>query len=158
MIRRPPRSTLFPYTTLFRSRQGATRLDLGARGAALRDRRAGGRGEDPALTRVRGVDHGRGGRVAELRWQPVRVQAAGGGAGASRVGVCALQAVRCSTASPSGSVAARRAWPRPRRGRAAPSSPFGSPAPSPPPALPFPRSRARPPRAPRATPTPATAP
>src|SRR2546422_5794005 len=61
MIRRPPRSTLFPYTTLFRSRQGATRLDLGARGTALRDRRARGRGEDPALTRVRGVDHGRGG-------------------------------------------------------------------------------------------------
>src|SRR3989442_5972938 len=29
MIRRPPRSTLFPYTTLFRSR-GAQRLDLGA--------------------------------------------------------------------------------------------------------------------------------
>src|SRR5690242_21191543 len=25
MIRRPPRSTLFPYTTLFRSRRGATR-------------------------------------------------------------------------------------------------------------------------------------
>src|SRR2546426_6294499 len=26
MIRRPPRSTLFPYTTLFRSRDGAARL------------------------------------------------------------------------------------------------------------------------------------
>src|SRR2546428_5668304 len=26
MIRRPPRSTLFPYTTLFRSRAGAARL------------------------------------------------------------------------------------------------------------------------------------
>src|SRR5258707_8384754 len=26
MIRRPPRSTLFPYTTLFRSRQSAKRL------------------------------------------------------------------------------------------------------------------------------------
>src|SRR2546422_2630168 len=26
MIRRPPRSTLFPYTTLFRSRLGLTRL------------------------------------------------------------------------------------------------------------------------------------
>src|SRR3712207_8845938 len=29
MIRRPPRSTLFPYTTLFRSRQDHTRLLLG---------------------------------------------------------------------------------------------------------------------------------
>src|SRR2546429_4274751 len=34
MIRRPPRSTLFPYTTLFRSRGRA----------ALQDRRARGRG------------------------------------------------------------------------------------------------------------------
>src|SRR3712207_8625601 len=28
MIRRPPRSTLFPYTTLFRSRDRAVRVDL----------------------------------------------------------------------------------------------------------------------------------
>src|SRR5688572_32703024 len=27
MIRRPPRSTLFPYTTLFRSRAGSCQLD-----------------------------------------------------------------------------------------------------------------------------------
>src|SRR3712207_9073863 len=32
MIRRPPRSTLFPYTTLFRSHEVAE--DLGARGGA----------------------------------------------------------------------------------------------------------------------------
>src|SRR2546427_2699865 len=31
MIRRPPRSTLFPYTTLFRSRGGGTRLAGGLR-------------------------------------------------------------------------------------------------------------------------------
>src|SRR3712207_7024227 len=40
MIRRPPRSTLFPYTTLFRSRDGAVRV-LGGRPddlAALRGR------------------------------------------------------------------------------------------------------------------------
>src|SRR3712207_7426273 len=30
MIRRPPRSTLFPYTTLFRSRRAAATLDGGA--------------------------------------------------------------------------------------------------------------------------------
>src|SRR5258708_29839628 len=35
MIRRPPRSTLFPYTTLFRSRWSRGRS--GARGLALRD-------------------------------------------------------------------------------------------------------------------------
>src|SRR2546430_2843234 len=33
MIRRPPRSTLFPYTTLFRSQQGARHAGAGARGA-----------------------------------------------------------------------------------------------------------------------------
>src|SRR3989441_8212088 len=31
MIRRPPRSTLFPYTTLFRSERGAQRLPGGRR-------------------------------------------------------------------------------------------------------------------------------
>src|SRR2546430_3919880 len=36
MIRRPPRSTLFPYTTLFRSRDaGRARLQLLRRGCAL---------------------------------------------------------------------------------------------------------------------------
>src|SRR2546430_7448932 len=29
MIRRPPRSTLFPYTTLFRSREGAQQGEVG---------------------------------------------------------------------------------------------------------------------------------
>src|SRR2546430_8664038 len=37
MIRRPPRSTLFPYTTLFRSHRGAARRGAGrARRAHLR--------------------------------------------------------------------------------------------------------------------------
>src|SRR3712207_7239526 len=34
MIRRPPRSTLFPYTTLFRSRGGRLHLLVPGRGAA----------------------------------------------------------------------------------------------------------------------------
>src|SRR2546426_1715741 len=38
MIRRPPRSTLFPYTTLFRSRGGGR--EEGARPAARADRRS----------------------------------------------------------------------------------------------------------------------
>src|SRR2546422_7520827 len=42
MIRRPPRSTLFPYTTLFRSLPGASRLGgvrfPGGRSHARRDR------------------------------------------------------------------------------------------------------------------------
>src|SRR3712207_8758905 len=53
MIRRPPRSTLFPYTTLFRSRAEAGHVLL-----AERDRGRGqgdGRGDDrvPALPQVR---------------------------------------------------------------------------------------------------------
>src|SRR2546425_4729061 len=44
MIRRPPRSTLFPYTTLFRSRVAAA-LELG--------RRVGSEAEPPA-PRIRG--------------------------------------------------------------------------------------------------------
>src|SRR3712207_6846427 len=38
MIRRPPRSTLFPYTTLFRSRQGQARAELDHHAARGRDR------------------------------------------------------------------------------------------------------------------------
>src|SRR2546422_11095332 len=62
MIRRPPRSTLFPYTTLFRSRAAATcdggRLrhgEPGARGVARRGRSAGtplhARGVEPRARR-----------------------------------------------------------------------------------------------------------
>src|SRR2546430_16726509 len=36
MIRRPPRSTLFPYTTLFRSNSCANRLRTSASGAPVR--------------------------------------------------------------------------------------------------------------------------
>src|SRR5258708_15628833 len=51
MIRRPPRSTLFPYTTLFRSHRnhpvqgtapGADRRDQGLGGTAVRQRRSQG--------------------------------------------------------------------------------------------------------------------
>src|SRR2546426_829565 len=51
MIRRPPRSTLFPYTTLFRSRR---RAGLGHRP----------RPGDPGLRCVRAGARGKGGRIA----------------------------------------------------------------------------------------------
>src|SRR5258706_900688 len=43
MIRRPPRSTLFPYTTLFRSRRGGAEMEAGEglRQTALFRRRGG---------------------------------------------------------------------------------------------------------------------
>src|SRR3989449_7953893 len=37
MIRRPPRSTLFPYTTLFRSRDGRNRVDRNSPQAEAHD-------------------------------------------------------------------------------------------------------------------------
>src|SRR3712207_7063844 len=49
MIRRPPRSTLFPYTTLFRSQQGLAAAD----GRALEPQPEMAR--DPAAARMRGA-------------------------------------------------------------------------------------------------------
>src|SRR3712207_7074177 len=48
MIRRPPRSTLFPYTTLFRSRveRDAVAADAGAGVEGHEAERLGGRGAD----------------------------------------------------------------------------------------------------------------
>src|SRR5688572_32082407 len=67
MIRRPPRSTLFPYTTLFRSRQGPGAPPAHARGdrasaggAARRHRRdrADDRGGCPSVVRhARSEEH-----------------------------------------------------------------------------------------------------
>src|SRR3712207_7271613 len=60
MIRRPPRSTLFPYTTLFRSFRGARRrAAAGGRGPGGH-RRLGGRHSGPEERRP-----GRGGRSEE---------------------------------------------------------------------------------------------
>src|SRR3712207_7897072 len=64
MIRRPPRSTLFSYTTLFRSAPGLLRIDHGERAfAALQDL----------------ADHGGAGRGLALLLR----EAAGGHAGAA---------------------------------------------------------------------------
>src|SRR3712207_7630240 len=65
MIRRPPRSTLFPYTTLFRSRSAV--VTLGGRGLVGRGRaphRSGDVGA-PQAEPVVGVD--RGGLVGQDR-------------------------------------------------------------------------------------------
>src|SRR3989441_1475460 len=61
MIRRPPRSTLFPYTTLFRSRNGVWSRLTGARGRGARARSAEGPPPEQALPAVgEQPDHGRG--------------------------------------------------------------------------------------------------
>src|SRR3712207_7681140 len=56
MIRRPPRSTLFPYTTLFRSRSdrrggGGAKVGGGAPSGGGRAERAGGSGARPGEAR-----------------------------------------------------------------------------------------------------------
>src|SRR3989449_10548332 len=55
MIRRPPRSTLFPYTTLFRSRRSASGLSAPTAGTARTSRRTsrGTRGITPTTTAAR---------------------------------------------------------------------------------------------------------
>src|SRR2546422_7015132 len=59
MIRRPPRSTLFPYTTLFRSGQASPPARLARFGAARPDVPAG----DEARGRELSARRNRGGRV-----------------------------------------------------------------------------------------------
>src|SRR5256885_6867949 len=64
MIRRPPRSTLFPYTTLFRSEQSGHKLKgagASAAGAELRQLRPA-----DAQGRAGGAEH-LGGRLSEHR-------------------------------------------------------------------------------------------
>src|SRR5256885_9342959 len=62
MIRRPPRSTLFPYTTLFRSQLGLRLGDLGQVAQEIRrhlGRAVGGHAIEPAgrATEVRSEEH-----------------------------------------------------------------------------------------------------
>src|SRR6266542_1282305 len=52
MIRRPPRSTLFPYTTLFRSRRRPRAGGRDSRGRTVR--RSRGRATEPRACRARG--------------------------------------------------------------------------------------------------------
>src|SRR3712207_6959962 len=76
MIRRPPRSTLFPYTTLFRSVREARRAREDDRAHAPRS--PGDAGGGRALLR-------RGARGAlRVRLRPSRARGAGGGPPADR--------------------------------------------------------------------------
>src|SRR3712207_8406586 len=66
MIRRPPRSTLFPYTTLFRSVPGGVPLPAGERGAPSARAALGGRAR-------RGDPLPSGGAQVGLRARPARL-------------------------------------------------------------------------------------
>src|SRR2546425_7734690 len=78
MIRRPPRSTLFPYTTLFRSRRSGYAASAGRpagrRGQGHPPRRGGGTGRDEGRGRNSWADPG--------PKRPRARGAAGGGGGA----------------------------------------------------------------------------
>src|SRR5260370_42689493 len=65
MIRRPPRSTLFPYTTLFRSRQ-AQRAALRRHAAAVAEDKG-----EKAGAAAGGLAQAAAGEVAEQRHGPV---------------------------------------------------------------------------------------
>src|SRR2546422_6254037 len=57
MIRRPPRSTLFPYTTLFRSHSRGAADDLGGRGSRRAGRSVARSGRNvSARSRIRAED------------------------------------------------------------------------------------------------------
>src|SRR3712207_7932223 len=57
MIRRPPRSTLFPYTTLFRSRRCAAAGDMAVAAAGVRRAVRGTAGPAPGTERARSEEH-----------------------------------------------------------------------------------------------------
>src|SRR3712207_8377018 len=63
MIRRPPRSTLFPYTTLFRSPIGPIPKDRARLAVVQRD------GERPAAGALLQLLEARTENVGRLRWQ-----------------------------------------------------------------------------------------
>src|SRR2546430_8869985 len=63
MIRRPPRSTLFPYTTLFRSRGALDRLRVRPRLSGVSRRVSRGVRDDPVLQGAPDVSGIGGGRV-----------------------------------------------------------------------------------------------
>src|SRR2546426_12766012 len=109
MIRRPPRSTLFPYTTLFRSRGEPAHGRVSARGEKTLRGKAGIRLR--SLSAPRGAPrpargHALGRRAADVRHRPradVGTEAAaarrafrgprpGGGAGDLRPGAAHLRA------------------------------------------------------------------
>src|SRR5437762_8995940 len=56
IVRRPPRSTLFPYTTLFRSRELRVELRLALPGEVKRRRTPGGAPEHGALREAPAAD------------------------------------------------------------------------------------------------------
>src|SRR2546422_11572886 len=100
MIRRPPRSTLFPYTTLFRSRvrgrdgHDCLRHDWRCAGQAGRHRR------DPAGAAGTGVRPMRGGALEMLRWR-ILLGFSGVLAGlvvAAIIGGAAMRAMRAAAA------------------------------------------------------------
>src|SRR2546425_545543 len=87
MIRRPPRSTLFPYTTLFRSRRPRSRAPTPRRRSTWR-----GRGSPPAPARGRSP--------RPTRWGAPGWPDPGGGGGTARPGraACGASSMRNDTA------------------------------------------------------------
>src|SRR6266496_6475184 len=97
MIRRPPRSTLFPYTTLFRSELRLcrrVRFALQLPWLALRRRwalpRPALRGHGPSRSSAQGRDPHQGLFGRRIGWAPMGLSRAGAGAAGSGLGILFL--------------------------------------------------------------------
>src|SRR5256886_11011667 len=112
MIRRPPRSTLFPYTTLFRSptiaRVGPWSVSGGSRTRSTPPRRSGGGSATsvsaPSRSSPRGVTRRRAGRASRRRptgrprgTSSPTTSAASGASGSTRARACASSDVHPSS-------------------------------------------------------------
>src|SRR2546422_2333728 len=125
MIRRPPRSTLFPYTTLFRSRERDGRDDA-ARGtrnrrrSELDDREAVRRLHDlrapPTPLRNQPGVHPETRRCRPALRRPIRRRTADGGARAERAPVLRRIPVPPGVAIPSAEALPDSSRPRPSSG------------------------------------------
>src|SRR2546430_10610040 len=127
MIRRPPRSTLFPYTTLFRSEHARLRARRGGHAPAL-GREGGHRAPFHAGARDRSVRERRraaraSARAPRRRARPPLARRGGPGAGAARAYVAPSHGgaadghpavARCGAGRPGGSrpVSSRRRYSR----------------------------------------------
>src|SRR5256886_15897794 len=125
MIRRPPRSTLFPYTTLFRSRRSVRVPPRhGPRGCGHRPLRRGGpparlAGADPARLPVRGHSRrpGGAGPAGGARDRPAGAAGSGGGGGGGGGGGAGGRGGGAPRAGGGGRRAGAASPPRPPRGR-----------------------------------------
>src|SRR2546430_14128254 len=106
MIRRPPRSTLFPYTTLFRSSEVAGRMSIQVGAASLQKANGGFGillGGVPGVPPARVVILGGGGAGTPPAGKAIRLPADGPGGGPPGAPPAQPAGLVCSAPPPPGS-------------------------------------------------------